>query len=52
MNLASAALDRSRNISAWLLRVVLGIIFLYVATRKLTGTGNTVQYFAAIGWGQ
>ena len=39
-------------IAIWALRVVLGLLFLYVGTTKLTGTGNTVDYFAAIGWGQ
>jgi len=34
------------------LRVVLGLVFLYVGTTKVTGTGHTVEYFAAIGWGQ
>jgi hypothetical protein len=29
-----------------------GITFLTVGIAKLTGTGNTVEYFAAIGWGQ
>ncbi len=28
------------------------MVFLYVGISKLTGTGNTVEYFAAIGWGQ
>jgi len=32
--------------------VVLGLIFLYVGATKLTETGNTVENFAAIGWGQ
>jgi uncharacterized membrane protein YphA (DoxX/SURF4 family) len=36
----------------WALRVVLGLVFLLVGTTKLTSTGNTVEYFAAIGWGQ
>ena len=41
-----------RTIAIWALRVVLGLVFLYVGTTKLTGTGQTVEYFAAIGWGQ
>jgi uncharacterized membrane protein YphA (DoxX/SURF4 family) len=41
-----------RTIAAWVLRIVLGLIFLFVGTTKLTGTGNTIEYFAAIGWGQ
>jgi uncharacterized membrane protein YphA (DoxX/SURF4 family) len=32
--------------------VVLGLTFLVIGTTKLTGTGNTVEYFAAIAWGQ
>ena len=44
--------SKSRTIEIWALRVVLGIVFLYVGTTKLAGTGNTVEYFAAIGWGQ
>ncbi len=36
----------------WALRVFLGLIFLYIGVTKLTGTANTVEYFAAIGWGQ
>lgn len=41
-----------RTIAIWALRVVLGLAFLYIGTTKLTGTGHTVEYFAAIGWGQ
>jgi len=36
----------------WTLRVVLGLIFALVGATKLAGTGNTVAYFAAVGWGQ
>lgn len=41
-----------RTVLVWALRIVLGMMFLYIGTTKLTGTGNTVQYFNAIGWGQ
>jgi putative oxidoreductase len=41
-----------RTIAIGALRVLLGLIFLVVGSTKLTGTGNTVEYFAAIGWGQ
>ena len=41
-----------RTIAIWALRVVLGLTFLAVGTSKLMGTGHTVEYFAAIGWGQ
>lgn len=39
-------------IAVWALRAVLGLAFAFVGSTKLTGTGNTVEYFAAIGWGQ
>ena len=41
-----------RGPGIWALRIVLGIAFAYIGTTKLTGTGNTVEWFAAIGWGQ
>ena len=41
-----------RKRAVWTLRVVLGVIFAFVGGTKLSGTGNTVEYFAAIGWGQ
>lgn len=50
--MAADAPDKRRTIAIWALRVVLGLIFLAVGATKLTGTGNTVEYFAAIGWGQ
>jgi putative oxidoreductase len=49
---APDAWSKSRTIANWTLRIVLGVVFLYIGTTKLTGTGNTVEYFAAIGWGQ
>jgi uncharacterized membrane protein YphA (DoxX/SURF4 family) len=52
MNMAADMRGKSRKISIWILRLLLGLIFIFVAISKLTGTGNTVQYFAAIGWGQ
>jgi uncharacterized membrane protein YphA (DoxX/SURF4 family) len=41
-----------RRTIAWVLRVVRGLIFLAIGTTKLTGTGHTVEWFAAVGWGQ
>jgi len=41
-----------RTIAIWALRVALGLAFLAIGTTKLTGTGQTIEYFAAIGWGQ
>jgi uncharacterized membrane protein YphA (DoxX/SURF4 family) len=52
MNVSANVPRKRRTISIWVLRVVLGLVFLYVGTTKLTGTGHTVEYFAAIGWGQ
>jgi len=46
------ALSSPQGVAIWTLRIVLGIAFAYVSTTKLTGTGDTVPYFAAIGWGQ
>jgi len=40
------------TIVIWVSRVVLGLVFLAIGTEKLTGTEVTVEYFAAIGWGQ
>jgi len=52
MNVPEAVRKKWQRIAGWVLRVVLGIVFLYIGTTKLTGTGNTIEYFAAIGWGQ
>ncbi len=41
-----------RLIVIWSMRIILGLIFLWIGANKLAGTGNTVEYFAAIGWGQ
>jgi len=50
--MAANAPSRGRTITIWILRIFLAIVFLAVGTTKLTGTGNTIEYFAAIGWGQ
>jgi len=50
--MAARVPSRWGTISIWALRVFLGLIFLYIGTTKLTGTTGTVEYFAAIGWGQ
>jgi putative oxidoreductase len=52
MNMAADVPSKWRKIAIWALRVVLGVAFLAVGTTKLTGNGRTVEYFAAIGWGQ
>jgi uncharacterized membrane protein YphA (DoxX/SURF4 family) len=41
-----------KTVVIWSLRIVLGLAFLSVGVMKLTGTGHTVEWFAAIGWGQ
>src|SRR5258707_214201 len=46
------ALSKWRTFPIWALRVILGLAFAWIAYTKLTGTHNTIQYFAAIGWGQ
>jgi uncharacterized membrane protein YphA (DoxX/SURF4 family) len=52
MTMAGSVQSKSRTIATWALRIVLGVSFLAVGTTKLTGTGHTVEYFEAIGWGQ
>ena len=50
--MASATANKARLVIVWILRVILGLIFLAVGIEKLTGTMGTVPFFAAIGWGQ
>jgi putative oxidoreductase len=50
--MAAEAAGRGRTVSIWVLRVVLGVTFLAIGAAKLTGAAQTVQLFAAIGWGQ
>jgi putative oxidoreductase len=52
LNIAPDAPSTWRTIAIWVLRVGLGLIFVRVGVTKLTGTAHTVDYFAAIGWGQ
>jgi putative oxidoreductase len=42
----------TRRIAVTILRSVLGLAFLAIAAVKLTGSLQTVQMFANIGWGQ
>jgi uncharacterized membrane protein YphA (DoxX/SURF4 family) len=46
------AASKGRMISIWVLRVLLGLAFLALGGAKLAGIWQTVQFFAAIGWGQ
>lgn len=50
--MAADVASKVRSIGLWAFRVVLGLLFLAIGTTKLTGTWDTVPYFAAIGWGQ
>lgn len=50
--MAPGAPGKWRTIVFWAWRVVLGLIFLAIGATKLTGTGHTVEWFAAVGWGQ
>ena len=50
MTLATTA--KMRPIITWILRALLGLIFLGIGIEKLTGTMGTIPFFDAIGWGQ
>src|SRR5580658_3011114 len=50
--MADKLTGKGRIAAIWALRIVLGLLFLAIGTTKLTGTEGTVEYFAAIGWGQ
>ena len=50
--MASGVHGASRRLAILSLRIVLGLLFLAIGTTKLSGTANTVPYFAAIGIGQ
>ena len=43
---------KPRVILTWILRVLLGLLFLAIGIEKLTGTQGTIPFFDAIGWGQ
>ena len=43
---------KPRQILTWILRVLLGVVFLGIGIEKLTGTMGTIPFFNAIGWGQ
>jgi putative oxidoreductase len=44
--------SKGRTIAVWILRIVIGLMFIAVAVAKLAGVAQTVQLFEAIGWGQ
>jgi putative oxidoreductase len=50
--MTSQSTSKTRLIITWILRVLLGIIFLGIGIEKLTGTMGTIPFFNAIGWGQ
>lgn len=43
---------KTRRGVVWVLRVLVGVLFVIIGVEKLTGTMGTVPFFAAIGWGQ
>ena len=45
-------ISKVRAIFTWVLRGVIGLLFLVVGIEKLTGTMGTIPFFDAIGWGQ
>ena len=47
-----ASAGAGRSIATWVLRALLGLAFLVIGAAKLTSQLQTVQLFAAIGWGQ
>jgi putative oxidoreductase len=47
-----ATTAKMRPIITWILRALLGLIFLGIGIEKLTGTMGTIPFFDAIGWGQ
>ncbi len=50
--MTSQTTGKARVIITWILRVLLGVIFLGIGIEKLTGTMGTIPFFDAIGWGQ
>jgi putative oxidoreductase len=52
MNMAVRGPNKRLRIASWVLRIILGLLFLEIGITKLTGTAHTVDWFAAIGWGQ
>jgi putative oxidoreductase len=50
--MTSQATGKVRNIFTWILRILLGVMFLGIGIEKITGTMGTVPFFDAIGWGQ
>jgi len=43
---------KGRATAIWVLKLVLGAVFLAIGGDKLAGGLQTIQFFAAIGWGQ
>ena len=50
--MTSQTTGKTRLTITWILRVLLGVIFLGIGIEKLTGTMGTIPFFNAIGWGQ
>jgi uncharacterized membrane protein YphA (DoxX/SURF4 family) len=52
MNMTVRKPNKGVGIASWVLRIILGLLVLEIGITKLTGTAHTVDWFAAIGWGQ
>jgi putative oxidoreductase len=50
--MTSQTTGKVRTIITWILRIVLGVMFLGIGIEKITGTMGTIPFFDAIGWGQ
>jgi putative oxidoreductase len=49
--MTSQAIGNARRIITWVLRILLGVLFLGIGIEKVTGTMGTIPFFDAIGWG-
>jgi putative oxidoreductase len=50
--MTSATVGNVRLTFTWILRVLLGLMFVGIGIEKITGTMGTIPFFDAIGWGQ
>jgi putative oxidoreductase len=52
LHMPATTTAKTRLILTWVLRILLGVMFLGIGIEKLTGTMGTIPFFAAVGWGQ
>ena len=50
--MTSQTTGKARRVATWILRILVGLAFLGIGIKKLTGTMGTIPFFDAIGWGQ